>query len=140
MRKIPLILLGCFALAGCNPEQRIVLPEATLTGTITYKGKAVPHAMLVVAGDAQAAQGFADEYGRFSIKNCPSGTVKIGINSEAGRGNMMGTMMSAKMSGNKDQKPAFVDVPKKYFDPSTSGVVTQVNDPKGTTNYDIKLN
>lgn len=140
VNTVRLILLAAVVFTvGCNREERLVLPEATLEGSISYKGKAVPYAMVVVVGASQSGQGFADKDGKFQIKNCPSGEVKIGINTDAGKGNMMGAMMSSQMSGKKSEAPVFVDVPKKYFDPNTSGVSVQVADPKGVTTFDIKL-
>jgi hypothetical protein len=95
--------------------------------------------MVVAAGDTMSAQTYADKDGKFKLEKCPSGSVKLGVNTDAGRGNMMGAMMSAQMSKDKSAVPVFVDVPKKYFDPNTSGVVAQVNDPKGVTQFDIKI-
>ncbi len=139
MRKIALLLCSALVLLGCSGEERLVLPEATLVGSVTFKGKPVPHALVIVTGTGPGAQGYADKDGKFEVKNCPAGDVKIGVNTDAGKGNQMGAMMASKMSGDGAAKPTFVDVPKKYFDPNTSGIQTKVNDPKGTNTYDIKI-
>lgn len=139
VRSLFVALLTVVCLLGCNREERLILPEAILEGTITYKGKPVPHAMVVATGEGPAAQGFANADGKFQLKNCPTGSLKLGVNTDAGKGNMMGAMMSSQVSGDKSAKPVFVDIPKKYFDPNTSGIVAQVSDPKGVTQFDIKI-
>lgn len=140
LRGICVGLLATIAMVGCDREQVLVLPEAILEGSVTLNGKPVPHALVLVAGEnAPAAQGFADAEGRFRISNCASGLVKIGINTDAGRGNMMGAVMASQHGGNSSAAPNFVDIPKKYFDPSTSGIETQIANAEGVNTFDIKL-
>lgn len=138
-RGLGMGLCMVLAMLGCDGEQRLILPEATLEGSIFFKGKPVPHALVVVAGTGPAAQGFADANGRFSINNCSAGLVQIGVNTDAGRGNMMGAMMASRQGGDKSAAPSFVDVPKKYFDPKTSGIETQLANAKGVNTFDIQL-
>ena len=126
-------------LIGCSGEQRLVLPEATLKGTVSYNGKKVPYALIIVSGTKTNSTANADANGNYTVVNVAAEELRIGVNSEAGRGAMMGAMMAASQSGDKSKKPDFVDVPKKFFDPSTSGITTTVTDPKGTTSFDIVL-
>lgn len=135
-------LLG---IAGCSEVKKLELSQAKLQGTVTYKGKPVPHALIVVsvgaagAGGGMAGQGFADKSGKYLIDNVPAGPVKIGVNTDAGKGNMMGAAMAAAQGGDKSAAPTFVDLPKKFFDPNTSGIATNIDDPKGVNNFDIKI-
>ncbi len=136
------LLLSFVCFIGCSDVKKLDLSEAKLSGTITYKGKPVPHALVIVStasGEGLAGQGFADKDGNFSVEHVPAGKVKIGINTDAGRGNMMSAVMSSSVGKDKSAAPTFVDVPKKYFDPNTSGIETQITDPKGTTKFDVKI-
>ncbi|MCY2979454.1 MAG: hypothetical protein NTU79_12390 [Planctomycetota bacterium] len=140
------LLLALPSMFGCSGEQKLVLSEAKLEGSITYKGKPVPYALIIVsvdtkgAGSGSGASGFADKSGKFLIENVPAGPVAIGVNTDAGRGNMMGATMSAAVGGEKSAAPTFIDVPKKYFDPESSGIKTTVENPKGLNTFDIKIN
>ena len=129
----------CLFGLGCSGVERIELPESSLQGTITYKGKPVPYALVVVSSGGVAAQGFADESGAYLVENCPAGDVSIGVNTDAGRGNMMSAVMAAQVGGEKSKTPTFVDVPKKYFDPTGSGITTTLSDPEGINTFDIKI-
>lgn len=134
------VLCGLFlCFVGCSGEERLVLPEATLKGTVTYNGKKVPYALVIVSGTKTNSTANADAEGNYSVVNVAAEELRIGVNSEAGRGAMMGAMMASAQSKDKSKKPDFVDVPKKFFDPTTSGITTTVSDPKGTTTFDIVL-
>jgi hypothetical protein len=142
---ILVVFLALPLVVGCSGEEKLVLSEAKLEGAITYKGKQVPYALVIVsvdmkgAGSGSGASGFADKSGKFSIEHVPTGPIAIGVNTDAGRGNMMGATMSAAIGGEKSAAPTFVDVPKKYFDPGTSGIKTTVENPKGINTFDIKM-
>jgi hypothetical protein len=133
-------VLLVFCCSGCSQEERLVLSDASLKGKISYKGKPVPHALVVVMGEGSSATANADAEGNYIVEHVPAGEVKIGVNSDAGRGMMMGAVMASAQTGDKSAKPTFVDVPKKYFDPNTSGITTNIADSKGANvfNVDIK--
>lgn len=133
---VSLLALCC---TGCSQEERLVLPEAKLEGKISYNGKTVPYALVVVMQEGTSTTANADAQGNYSVQNVPAGEVKIGVNTEAGRGMMMGAMMAAAQTGDKTAKPTFVDVPKKYFDPSTSGITTNIADSKGVNVFNIEI-
>ena len=140
-----ILSLALSLVLGCSGEQKLVLSEAKLEGSITYKGKPVPYALVIVSADVKGAgsgsgtSGFADKSGKYVVDNVPTGLVKLAINTDAGRGNMMSASMAAAQGGDKSAAPVFIDVPKKFFDPATSGISTTVDNPKGTTSFDIKL-
>ena len=124
--------------SGCSDERALKLTKATLSGKITFKNKPVPSAMVIVASEKESATGNADENGAYRIPAVPLGTVKIGINTDAGRGIMMEANMGAARAGQKI-KSAFQDIPNKFFDPEMSGVTTKIENPDGETVFDIVL-
>lgn len=120
-------------------EQRLVLSKATLTGKITYKGKPVPYALVILVGDSSSSTGAADASGNYTVPYAPVGKVRVGVNTAAGRGMLMSATMAASQSGDKSAKPSFLDIPQKFFDPTTSGVTADVKDVKEPNTFDIVL-
>jgi hypothetical protein len=118
-------------LAGCGGGLRRV-PEtgSTLDGTVTYGNEKVLVAMVIAAGDS-GAQGYIGEDGRYKIENVPLGEVKLAVNVDAGRAQLMGKIMA------KQAVPKVVNVPAKYGDPDTSGIKTTIS--KGANKYDIVI-
>ena len=135
--QILMVALPLSFLVGCSGQERIEFPKSSLEGKITYRGKPVPYALVIVTGGAQSSQGQADADGNYLVERVPSGPVKIGVNTDAGRGTMMGEVMAAAQSG--AAAPNFVDVPPKFFDPSTSEIETNIQDAKGVNRFDIEL-
>ncbi len=138
------IFIGCllaFALfvSGCKEEQALVLSDATLKGKVTYKGKPVPYALIIMMGTKGTATINADDSGNYTVEHVEVGEVKIGVNTDAGRGHMMSATMAAAQTKDKSLKPSFVDLPKKYHDPNTSGLTFNVTQAKGVTEHDIKI-
>jgi hypothetical protein len=127
----------CQVCCGDNTPQRGAIPPptgASLEGTITYGGQKVPVALVIAQTADASGTGFVDDDGRYRIKNAPLGEVNIAINVAAGRGAMMGRMMSGKGKG---PAPKVVDVPIKYADPTKSGIKTTIN--KGENTFDIVI-
>jgi hypothetical protein len=129
-------------ITSCEKGEKLKETGATLEGTVTYKKQPVPYALIVVTGggDFGSSSGQIGENGRFRIENCPTGEVKIAVITEAVKAQVM--MSSGKYAG-PDAKGAgkaaakFLDVDKKYADPTTSGITTSVN--KGTNEYNIVI-
>lgn len=119
-------------------EVRLVLSDAILDGRVLYKGKPVPHALVIVQGADSVSTGVADEHGRYNVLYAPVGDVRFGVNTAAGRGMMTGAMMAGKI-GKSGDKPAFIDIPSKYFDPTSSGLVGRVDKKVGQNTFDIKI-
>jgi len=135
-----LVIIGlCFTVAGCARVKEIRLPEsgADLKGTVTYDGQKVMVAMVIVQSAGGSAAGLIGDDGTFNIKNVPVGEVNIGVNTEAGKGELKGKMMARAQTKEKVAMPKIVDVPPKYFDPTTSGIHTTVN--KGQNTYDVVI-
>ena len=121
-------------------EIPLILSKASLKGKVTFKGKAVPHALVIVSGDDSSSVGMADAQGNYFVEYAPAGSVKIGVNTAAGRGMMTGALMSAAVSGDKKAAPEFVDLPEKFFAPQTSGITAQLANQEGLNEFDIDIN
>jgi len=148
MRTVALaaVALAAVAAASCSPQgPEVPLEETgvTLEGNITYGGQPVPLAAVTVlpAGGGAGATGFADDDGHFKVLNVPVGEVKIGVNSDAARGPMMGRAMAGTdpkaKGGKRAALPKLIDLPRKYQDAETSGITTTVT--KGANKFDIVI-
>lgn len=125
------------ALTSCGKKiERLNLSNATLEGTVTYQGKAVPYALIIVTNGKESATANADAMGKFKVEHVPLGQVQIGVNTDAAKGIAMSAIMSQRQGGG-GQAPTLIDVPKKYFEPSTSGITTSISD--GANTFDIKI-
>jgi len=120
-------------------EVPLILSKASLKGKVTFQGKPVPHALIIVSAESSSSSGTADAQGNYFVQYAPAGSVKIGVNTVAGRGMMTGAMMSAAVSGNKSAAPQFVDVPEKFFAPETSGITAQLANQEGLNAFDIDI-
>ena len=131
-----LLCLLAPVVVGCSEEEAIALPENTAEGSVTYKGKPVPHALVIFTGENVSATANADAQGNYRMEYVPAGTLKVGVNTEAGRGMMMSARMAtSRDEGSGGKKPSFVDVPKKFFNPETSGIT--VTTTEGANEVDI---
>ena len=120
-------------LSGCGGfgAQRVAESGATLEGTVTYGKEKVPAAMIIAKGSSGTTEGFCDDDGKYKLTNVPVGEVTIGVNIQAGQGQLM----SRKM--NKEQVPKIPNVPMKYADPGTSGIKTTI--AKGENKFDVEI-
>jgi len=151
MRKLVLAAFAVTAMTviSCRPQGREVPLEesgVTLEGTIYYDDKVVPLAMVIVVPDngppgKGGATAFADDEGHYKVSNVSLGGVKVAVNSDAAKGQMMGRAMAGTdpnaKGGKKASVPKVYEVPKKYHDPETSGLKTTTQ--KGTNSFDIKI-
>lgn len=145
-----LALLGLVAgstllVAACGGPSEVRLPEtgATLDGTVVYKGEPLQFALVIVVGKSGgSATGKIGEDGKYLVTNAPLGEVKVGVNTEAGKGDYMSKMMSQSYQGPEAKKAKkatlkHTDIPAKYHDPEKSGLTTTVN--KGANTYNIEI-
>jgi len=133
-----LAVLG-FVLVGCGPPGGYVkYPEsgATLEGTVTYGSDKLAAALIIAQGADLAVTGFLDDSGHYKLENVPVGDVNIGVNTVAGKGQMMGRK-TAKARTKEGDVPKVLDLPAKYQDPMKSGIKTTVN--KGANTFDIVI-
>jgi hypothetical protein len=143
LQSLALLSLAGFGLwlAGCNYNRLVEVPltGATLEGTITYGKEKVAAALVTAQGQGgAAASGFVGDDGRYKILNVPLGAVSIGVNTDAGKGQMMSKVMARSAGKEKGPPlPKVIDVPAKFGDPNTSGINTTIN--KGTNTFDIVI-
>ena len=140
------VATAALAVASCSPQgpvEPIDETGATLEGSITYGGQPVPLAAVIIlpASGGSGTTGFADDEGRFKVINVPIGDVKIGIDSEAAKGPMMGRAMGGTdpkaKGGKRAVVPKLIDVPKPYRNPETSGFQTTIK--KGSNTFDVVI-
>lgn len=60
-------VICCAALTSCSDVEPLELTDATLEGTVTYKGKPVPAALVIVTGDRGSSTGRAATDGTFRV-------------------------------------------------------------------------
>jgi hypothetical protein len=140
------VALCCAALTSCGDKvERLELSDATMEGTITYKGEPVPYALVIVTNSGgpggvggSSATGNAAKDGTYRVEHAPLGLVEVAVNTDAGRGMMMSDVMAASQSKDKGKAAAkFVAVPEKFHNPTTSGITTTVVD--GPNKFDIEI-
>src|ERR1700761_4822757 len=105
-RSLALAVLGgcCLFTAACTGygvrEERLPETGASLEGTVTYGSDKLEAALIIVAGDKGSATGRIDEAtGRYKVDNVPVGEVRIGVNTDAAKGELRGKMMSGYYAG-----------------------------------------
>jgi hypothetical protein len=140
-------VLCAAALAGCGyggKEQRLPETGATLEGTIKYGNEPVAYAVVRVVTESGSAEGNVGEDGRYKVENVPTGPVKIGVNTNAAKGDYTSATMSRSYKGPEFkgktgpvQLPKFVSVPAKYAEPDTSGITTTIQ--SGSNTFDIVI-
>jgi hypothetical protein len=135
-----LFLLG---LAGCSRyEARLPETGAVLAGTVSLGREQVPMAMVIVVGEKGSATGQV-ESGQYKVENAPLGEVKIGVNTEAVKGQLISQQMAqgykgpGSKGGSRPPPPKLIEVPSKYWDAEKSGIKTTVK--RGNNTYNIEL-
>ena len=145
--RAALLGVACLAvgLGSCDNPRETRLPEtgATLEGTVKYGNDQLQFAQVQVLGADKMATGRIDEEGRYRVDNCPTGDVKIGVNTMAAMGEYRSKTMQGGLYKGPEAKGKgkvnlrFIDVPEKYADPNKSGIRTTVN--SGSNTYDIVI-
>jgi hypothetical protein len=134
-------LLVASLFVACSPyEARLPETGATLEGTVTYGNEKVSIALVSVFNEKGQALGQIDDTGRYKVENVPLGDVKIGVNTEAMRSQVISQQMAAAYKGKggtRPPAPKFVSLPAKLQDPETSGITTTIK--KGANSFDIVL-
>jgi hypothetical protein len=142
MRRIVTVLVASLLLAGCGTKR----PSATVSGTITYKGKPVNGAVLHLypaAGNApEAAMLPVSQEGTFQVSDVPPGEYKVVVQPSAATSSPSTKGLSpemAKMKGRLEElkEPATIQFPKKYQDRQTSTLTCTVG--KGTQALTLEL-
>lgn len=140
-----LLLLSVFFVAGCGQvAHEIPDTGATLEGAITLNGKPIPLALIIVRSENATSDFVVREEGKYKVPSVPLGLVKIGVDTEAMRGEVISRSMAnaykgpdGKIKEEQAKKLKFIPVPIKYADPDTSGLVFEIK--KGSNTFDIIL-
>jgi len=147
LKMIQKLLLGILVLCtmGCG-QRAYEIPDtgATLEGSVTYDGKPVPMALIVVRSETATADAKIVEPGKYKVPSAPVGKVKIGVDTDAMRGELMSRSMAQAYKGPGGQSSAeagkklsFIPVPNKFADPDTSGITFEIK--KGVNTFDIVI-
>ena len=140
-----LLLLSVFFVAGCGQvAHEIPDTGATLEGAITLNGKPIPLALIIVRSENATSDFVVREEGKYKVPSVPLGLVKIGVDTEAMRGEVISRSMAnaykgpdGKIKEEQAKKLKFIPVPIKYADPDTSGLEFEIK--KGSNTCDIIL-
>ena len=142
-RLLPGILIIC--VMGCG-QRAYEIPDsgATLEGSVTYDGKPVPMALIVVRSETATADARIVEPGKYKVPSVPIGKVKIAVDTDAMRGELMSRSMAQAYKGPGGQSSAeagkklsFIAVPGKFADPDSSGITFEIK--KGANTFDIVI-
>jgi hypothetical protein len=140
-------------LAGCGPGRPRGVEHAEVSGKVLFQGKPLPGGVVnfVAVNGAFANTGFIDEKGNYTIKP-PVGEVRIGVDnrmlinqgSQKDRPKDEKTLRGKKAAEAQQDQPQqgplkgrYVQIPKSYTDPTTSGLTYTVK--PGAQTYDIEL-
>jgi hypothetical protein len=140
----PMCALGLIVLcaAGCSQyESRLPETGAVLEGTVSLGSEPVPLAMVIVVGEKGSAIGQV-EGGQYKVENVPLGEVKVGVNTEAVKGQLISQQMAQGYKGpgkggSRPPPPKLVEVPSKYWEAEKSDIKTTVK--RGNNTYNIEL-
>ena len=134
-----LLGLACLLSAGCGDS------NATVSGQVTYQGKAVPSGSVIVyCADKQIVRGVIGVDGRYSIPNVPTGQAVVTV--EAHARVPSGLRMKQKLppsSGGpiaptvEAPETGKTSLPPRYALPEESGLRVVVD--RGRVTYDIDL-
>ena len=142
-RLLPGILVICGM--GCG-QRAYEIPDsgATLEGSVTYDGKPVPMALIVVRSETATADARIVEPGKYKVPSVPIGKVKIAVDTDAMRGELISRSMAQAYKGPGGQSSAeagkklsFIAVPGKFADPDSSGITFEIK--KGANIFDIVI-
>jgi hypothetical protein len=133
------LLLAALALTGCRAS------VATVSGTVTYRGKPVTSGTVVFVGEdhrvSLPAPIQAD--GTYTARRVPVGSVKVVVDNPRpvfiGRssGGPRPTVDDPEVTANREVAAHYVPTPPKYRDPDQSGITLEVHG--GTNPFDITL-
>jgi hypothetical protein len=104
---------------------------------VTYGSQPIKVALIIAQGGDRGATAFVGDDGRYKLTNVALGEVNIAVNTAAGKGNLISRSMARAKGKDQAPLPAAIDIPQKYFDPTTSGIKTKIN--PGPNTFDIVI-
>lgn len=140
---------SCVLLSGCGSGGAGAPALYAVTGTVTYKGQAVPGAKVMFLGDGKSppAVGVTDDAGKFRLSSLAGAgavagrhSVAIIKNTDGDQPNVAMTMEEAALAAQNPPKPPPSGslIPAKYSDSATSGLEYEVA-TSGSNHFDIEL-
>ena len=136
-----IVVSSLTACGGYVRENELPESGATLEGTVKYGKDDLQFAMIIVQTASGGTTGSIKD-GKYKIENVPVGEVMIGVNTDAGRGDYQTAIMGGTYKG-PDGKGVgktgirFIEVPKKFAEPTTSGIKTTI--AKGPNTFNIEI-
>jgi hypothetical protein len=141
--------VGLIVLAGCQP------PTGTITGKVTYQGKALPAGNIAFVHPERGGVSTQIRDGAFTIDKVPTGETQIAITSPAPPKGAPAAMPGGpkdKGAGGGPPKDAlppgvkygqreeiqYMKIPDHYADPKTSTLTHTVKSGKQEYNVDLK--
>ena len=118
-----LLLLSILVAVGCG-QVAYEIPDtgATLEGAITLNGTPIPLALIIVRSQTATADFVVREEGKYKVPSVPLGLVKIGVDTEAMRGEVISRGMASAYKG-PDGKMKEDQAKKLKFVPDRKSVV-----------------
>lgn len=141
-----LFLLVFISVLACSGQNEARLPEtgSTLEGVVKYGDENLQFALIIVQTPTSSATGKIGDDGTYKVANVPTGPVKIGVNTAAGKGDFMSKSMAGGAYKGPEAKGKgkvvglkYIEIPKKYFEPNTSGIETTIQ--SGSNTFDIVI-
>jgi hypothetical protein len=139
-----LVFISGLACSGGLKEERLPETGSTLTGVVKYGDENLQFGLILVQTPTSSATGKIGDDGTYKVANVPIGPVKIGVNTSAGKGDFMSKSMAAGAYKGPEAKGKgkvvglkFIEIPKKYFEPNTSGIETTIQ--SGSNTFDIVI-
>jgi hypothetical protein len=138
-----LLLVAALAAIGCGSSR-----TASLSGKVTYRGKAVTSGLVtVISRDGTAVgSGPIQPDGSFTIARAPTGAVKVAVDNPVPPGlTRDGMVVPPGMSANdpeikaaREQARTFVPIPPRYADPNQSGLIATIKGGKNELPLDLQ--
>jgi len=122
-------------LTGCGG-----LSKGTVTGKVTMNGKPVSALVTVLAENNQAVSGKTDKEGNYTVNDVPVGKAKVSLADRSDDPGPTGPLTvdpKAPVTAPPSTAAKAV-IPKKYNEPTTSGIALTVVSGKNELNIDLK--
>lgn len=130
--------LTAFLLLACGCAR-----TATVSGKVTYKGRAVTYgSVIMVLTDKTARSTFIEADGSYTVQGVPPGVVKIGVISpDPAKARTVIQKSDSGLTGKEAAQAAakrWFGLPRQFADPETSGLTCTIG--RGRVQHDIDLN
>jgi len=135
------VVLATLTLAGCPSKN-------TVSGTVSYKGKALPAGTIAFFGaDNKAVSAQINKDGTYTATGVPVGSVKVTVQVPPQQGSGGPPQMQGGVPGQAEHAPPVgqesgpkevVPIPPKYASPQTSDLQFDVHRGRNTIDIELK--